>query len=126
MSGRTRDGGSLRILNIVNEYTRVALGSRVDRSIGASDVVSELARLFGRHGKPQVLRSDNGANSSQRAFSTGSPSTGRQAFYEKGSSQQQNPFAECFMDQTQGPVTGFHAVVDARDPGALTCGRAYY
>jgi hypothetical protein len=68
MSGRTRDGGSLRILNIVNEYTRVALGSRVDRSIGASGVVSELARLFGRNGKPQVLRSDNGANSSQTSL----------------------------------------------------------
>jgi hypothetical protein len=69
--------------------------------------VSELARLFGCHGKPQVLRSDNGANSSQRAFSTGSPSTGRQAFYEKGSSQQQNPFVESFMDQTRGRSLAF-------------------
>jgi transposase InsO family protein len=59
MSGRNRDGGSLRILNVVDEYTRVAFGSRVDRSIRASDVVSELERLFGRRGKPQVLRSDN-------------------------------------------------------------------
>lgn len=39
-------------------------------------LVSELARLFGRHGKPQVLRSTTGANSSQRASSTGSPSRG--------------------------------------------------
>jgi putative transposase len=54
MSGRTRDGGSLRILNVVDEYTRVALGCRVDRSIGASDVAHELERLFDRHGKPHV------------------------------------------------------------------------
>src|SRR6266511_92670 len=44
MSGRTREGGSLRILNVVDEYTRVALGCRVDRSIGAADVVHELER----------------------------------------------------------------------------------
>jgi putative transposase len=37
MSARTRDGASLRILNVVDEYTRVALGCRVVRSIGASD-----------------------------------------------------------------------------------------
>jgi putative transposase len=126
MSGRTRDGGSLRILNIVNEYTRVALGSRVDRSIGASDVVSELARLSGATASRRYCARTTARTHRKRAFSTGSPSTGRQAFYEKGSSQQQNPFVECFTDQTQGPVTGFHAVVDARDPGALTCGRAYY
>jgi putative transposase len=31
MSGRTRDGGPVRILNVVDEHTRVALGCRVDR-----------------------------------------------------------------------------------------------
>jgi putative transposase len=35
MGSRTRDGGALRILNVVDEYTRVALGCRVARSIGA-------------------------------------------------------------------------------------------
>jgi putative transposase len=60
MSGRTRDGSPIRILNVVDEYTRVALGSRVARSIGARDVISELERLFDQHGKPAVLRSDNG------------------------------------------------------------------
>jgi hypothetical protein len=46
MGGRTRDGGALRILNVVDEYTRVALGSKVARSIGARDVQQELERLF--------------------------------------------------------------------------------
>jgi putative transposase len=51
MSGRTREGGSLRILNVVDEYTRLCLGCRVDRSIGAAGVVHELERLFDRHGR---------------------------------------------------------------------------
>ena len=60
MGSRTRDGSPIRILNVVDEYTRVALGCRVARSIGARDVIAELEQLFARHGRPAVLRSDNG------------------------------------------------------------------
>ncbi len=50
----------IRVLNVVDEYTRLALGCRVARSIGARDVIAELDSLFARHGKPRILRSDNG------------------------------------------------------------------
>jgi putative transposase len=60
MSCVTRDGHSFRILNVVDEHTRVAVGCRVARSIGARDVIAELEQLFARHEKPCVLRSDNG------------------------------------------------------------------
>lgn len=96
MGGRTRDGGALRILNVVDEYTRVAVGCRVARSIGAGEVKAELERLFERHGHPQVLRSDNGREfiaaglldwlAEQRV---------QTAFIEKGSPQQ-NAFVERF------------------------------
>jgi putative transposase len=60
MSAMTRDGRPVRILNVVDEFTRVAVGCRVARSIGARDVKTELEQLFERYGKPAVLRSDNG------------------------------------------------------------------
>lgn len=41
MSSMTRDGRPLRILNVVDEQTRVAVGCRVARSIGAKDVIAE-------------------------------------------------------------------------------------
>ena len=50
MGSRTRDGSPIRILNVVDEYTRVALSCRVARSIGARDVIAELERLFDRRG----------------------------------------------------------------------------
>lgn len=96
MSGRTKDGASLRILNVVDEYTRLALGCRVDRSIGAGDVAQELERLFDRHGKPQLLRSDNGREfiaASLLDWLAGQDVA--TAFIEKGSPQQ-NPFVERF------------------------------
>jgi hypothetical protein len=49
---RTENGGALRVLNVVDEYTRVCVGCRVDRSIGAGDVAAFMAELFERHGRP--------------------------------------------------------------------------
>ena len=60
VSARTRRGGAIRILNVVDEFTRVSLGSLVARSIGARDVRAHLERLFAIHGRPECIRSDNG------------------------------------------------------------------
>ena len=54
------DGRALRILNVLDEHTREALGSYVARSIGAPQVTKHLERLFARHGKPTFMRADNG------------------------------------------------------------------
>ena len=48
------------MLNVVDEFTRIALGSRVARSIGTRDVVVHLDHLFGLYGQPAMIRSDNG------------------------------------------------------------------
>jgi putative transposase len=117
MSGRTRDGSGFRILNIVDEYTRVALACRVGSSIGANDVVKELERLFQLQGKPQLLRSDNG-----REFIA--PTTTEwlakhdvaAAFIEKASPQQ-NPFVERFNGTMRDELLNgeeFDSLLEAR------------
>ena len=117
MSGRTRDGGSLRILNVVDEYTRVALGSRVARSIGARDVIAELERLFEQHGKPQLLRSDNGREFVAASLGEWLAEHGVQtAFIEKGSPQQ-NAFVERFNGTMRDEVLNgeeFASLLEAR------------
>jgi transposase InsO family protein len=50
----------LRILNILDEYTRECLASVVARRIRSHDVLVILADLFLRHGIPTPIRSDNG------------------------------------------------------------------
>jgi transposase InsO family protein len=117
MSSRTNDGGSLRILNVVDEYTRVALGSRVARSIGAGDVIAELERLFKRHGKPELLRSDNGREFIAESLGEWLAAQGvRTAFIEKGSPQQ-NAFVERFNGTMRNEVLNgeeFNSVLEAR------------
>lgn len=117
MSGRTRDGGSLRILNVVDEYTRLALGCRVDRSIGAGNVVEELERLFDAHGRPRVLRSDNGREFIAASLLDWLAERGVQtAFIEKGSPQQ-NPFVERFNGSMRDELLNgeeFDSLTEAR------------
>jgi hypothetical protein len=60
LSLRTDRGTALRVLNVVDEFTRVCVGFHADYTIGSSDVRRVLERLFEMHGRPRLIRSDNG------------------------------------------------------------------
>ncbi len=53
-------GRKLRILTVVDEFTRESLETYVDESIPAAKVIEVLRFLFLQHGHPAYLRSDNG------------------------------------------------------------------
>jgi len=67
VSGRTSDGRPLRILTILDEYTRECLAIDVARTFTSEDVLDRLADLFIRRGIPEHLRSDNGPEFTARA-----------------------------------------------------------
>ena len=75
VSARTRSGAPLRILNVVDEYTRLAVGCRVAPSIGAREVQSFLEELF-RTSKPRLIRSDNGRAGVRRRTARRGPTPG--------------------------------------------------
>jgi transposase InsO family protein len=60
VSDRTTDGRPIRMLNIIDEYTRECLTIHVARQIKAADVLYILSELFILRGVPDFLRSDNG------------------------------------------------------------------
>jgi putative transposase len=53
-------GRKLRILTVVDEFTRESHETYVDHSIPAAKVIEVLEFLFALHGPPAYLRSDNG------------------------------------------------------------------
>jgi putative transposase len=57
---RTEDGRQLKLLVVIDEYTRECLALEVLRSFPAQDVVEVLQYLFSVRGRPEHLRSDNG------------------------------------------------------------------
>ena len=56
----TADGRTLKMLNVIDEFTREALAINVDRSIDADGVVDVLDRLALQRGAPTYVRFDNG------------------------------------------------------------------
>jgi putative transposase len=60
LTDRTEDGRQLRLLAVIDEYTRECLAVEVARSFTAEDVVGALQYLFAVRGTPQHIRSDNG------------------------------------------------------------------
>ena len=57
---KTRDGRNLKLLTIVDEYSRECLAIVTKRSLKAFDVLNSLADLFLEKGLPEYIRSDNG------------------------------------------------------------------
>ena len=53
-------GGALRMLTILDEYTRECHVLRADRALRAEDVLIWLRKAIEEHGVPEHLRSDNG------------------------------------------------------------------
>ena len=60
MAETTHDGRKLRLLTVVDEYTRECLAIRVARRITSHDVLWVLADLFLEYGIPEHIRVDNG------------------------------------------------------------------
>ena len=61
VAARTSNGRPLRLLNIIDEYTRECLAIRVARNLTSENVLEELHTLFVWRGAPEYLRSDNGS-----------------------------------------------------------------
>jgi putative transposase len=64
---RTADGRKLRMLTVVDEYTRECLAIEVGRRLSSQDVLAVLGDLCVRRGPPAYIRSDNGPEFTARA-----------------------------------------------------------
>ena len=83
---RTHDGRPLRLLTMVDEFTRECLAIDVARRITSEDVLERLIDLFIRRGVPDHIRSDNGGEFTARAVRAWLMKVGvRTLFIEPGS-----------------------------------------
>ena len=60
MIDRTQNGKAIRMLTIIDEYTRECLAIEVKRKINSNNVIDILSQLFIEKGIPKHIRSDNG------------------------------------------------------------------
>jgi len=96
---RTASGSKLRLLTVLDEHTRESLAIEVGRYMRAQDVILTLSRLMRLYGKPQYIRSDNGAEFTATAVMKWLRDANvGPAFIEPGKPWQ-NGFLESFHDK---------------------------
>ena len=61
-------GRHLRVLTVVDVFTRECLALETDTSLGSLRVIRVLEQIIAEHGAPQRIRSDNGPEFTSRAY----------------------------------------------------------
>ncbi len=97
LADRTHDGRPLRMLTIVDEYTRECLAIDVERKLRSEDVLARLAELFVHRGTPEYLRSDNGAEFTAHAVRAWLSRVGVTTLYIERGSPWENGYVEAFI-----------------------------
>lgn len=93
---RTDDGGSLRLMILIDECTRRCLAIRVARGLQSNDVVEVLHQAIAEHGAPEYIRSDNGSEFIARTVKDSLASHPIKIIYIDPGSPWQNGFVESF------------------------------
>jgi putative transposase len=70
VADRTDNGGRLRILSLLDEYSRECLALHVARKLTAADLIEVMERLVKERGVPEHIRSDNGSEFIARILAT--------------------------------------------------------
>ena len=93
---RTHDGRVVRMLTILDEYTRECLAIDVARRLTSEDVLERLTDLFIRRGVPDYIRSDNGAEFTAHAVREWLDRVGVRTLYIEPGSPWENGYIESF------------------------------
>ena len=99
LEDRTERGGKLRMLVIIDEYTRECLEIRIAPSIPARAVVEALEWLFLVRGVPKHLRSDNGPEFVAELVRQWLAKSGCQTIFITPGSPWENGYVESFIDK---------------------------
>ena len=90
----TEDGRRLKIMPIVDEYSRECLALEAERSISAEDVVEVLDMLFTERGEPAYIRSDNGPEFIAEAIKGWLAASGVETLYIEPGAPWENAYSE--------------------------------
>jgi transposase InsO family protein len=93
---RTHDGRPVRMLTVIDEFTRECLAIDVARRLTSEEVLERLSDLFVRRGVPQYIRSDNGPEFTARAVQDWLRRVRVQTLYIEPGSPWENGYVESF------------------------------
>ena len=103
---RLHDGTGIRLLTVIDEYSRACLAIRAARSIRSADVIEALAELMVTRGVPDHIRSDNEPEFTARAVREWLGRVGARTLYIEPGSPWENGYIECFNGEVEGRDAG--------------------
>jgi putative transposase len=117
VSTRTHDGRSVRLLTLVDEYTRESLAINVARRLRSIDVIQTLADVMLIRGVPEHIRSDNGPEMTSKLIRGWLPKVGANTLYIEPGSPWENGYCESFNGKLRDELLNgeiFYSLKEAR------------
>jgi transposase InsO family protein len=119
LSDRCANGQKLKILAVIDEYTRECLALEVAGSIRSNHLIDTLSRLMTIYGKPQFIRSDNGPEFTSKAVISWLSQNNIETAFIKPGSPWQNGFVESFNGKFRDECLSREWFLDRRDAKVL-------
>jgi putative transposase len=117
MADRTSEGRPIRLLNILDEYSRDCLRIHMGRRMEACDVIEQLAELFIIWGTPDYIRSDNGPEFVAASVRGWLQRLGVKTLFIEPGSPWENGYIESFNGKLRDELLNgeiFDTIVEAR------------
>ncbi len=114
---RTKDGRPLRMLTIIDEYTRECLAIDLARQLTSEDVLTRLTELFICRGIPEHIRSDNGSEFTAKAVRNWLGKLGVKTLFIEPGSPWENGYIESFNGKLRDELLNreiFDTLLEAR------------
>jgi putative transposase len=96
MHDQLSDGRSFRLLNVIDDYNREALGIEIDFSLPSERVIRALKQIIEWRGRPNIIRCDNGPENISAAIQLWAEQSGIAFQYIQPGKPQQNAYVERF------------------------------
>jgi putative transposase len=113
------DGRSLRLLNIIDDFTRECVAIEVDTSLGGDRVCRVLDRLKEERGLPRFLLSDNGPEFTSLALDQWAYREGVELQFIQPGKPTQNAFVESFNGTVRDNCLNEHWFASLREARRL-------
>jgi len=96
VEAQTHDGRKVRLMTLIDEFTRECLAIRVARRINSLGVLETMADVMIARGVPEHIRSDNGAEMTAKIVRSWLARVGAKTLYIEPGSPWENGYCESF------------------------------
>ena len=117
VEAQTHDGRKVRLLTLIDEFTRECLAIRVARRINSFGVIEAMADVMLIRGVPEHIRSDNGPEMTAKIVRQWLAQVGAKTLYIEPGSPWENGYCESFNGKLRDELLNseiFYSLKEAR------------